>query len=70
MHPTICQKLVWAQIADLHQQAARERTAHAASHARRTHKQPVIRSVPRHAVNVLTRLIFTLPGARRPSPTR
>ena len=70
MHPTTCYQLACAQIADLHQQAARERTAHAASPARRAHRQPLIRSVPRHAVTVLTRRIFSLPGARRPSPTR
>ena len=66
MHPTICHKLAWAQIADLHQQAARERTAHAASHARRTHKQPVIRSVPRHAVNCAH--APDIHAARRPPP--
>jgi hypothetical protein len=68
MHPPFHHELATARVADLHQQAARERTAKAASHTRRPHKHHRTRPVPGPTVTSLARRALTLAGGRSPYP--
>lgn len=70
MHPTFHDELAAARVADLHQRAARERTAKAASQGRRAQRHHRTGSVPGHIVTRLARRVLTLFGGRSPSPTR
>jgi hypothetical protein len=70
MHPIFHDELAAARVADLHQHAARERTAKAAIQRRRARTHHRTGSVPGHAITGLARRALTLFGGRRPSPTR
>ena len=71
MHPTTLYQLANAQTADLHQRAARERTAKAVIQARRAQPHHRARLVPGHAVTVLSRNVpASFAGRGRTRPTR
>jgi hypothetical protein len=69
MHPSTHYQLAHAHTADLHQRAARQRTARAAIQGRRAQPRHRARLVPGHAVTVLAR-VLALAGGHRLSPTR
>jgi len=70
MRPTFHHELATARVADLHQHAARERTAKAAIQGRRARAHQRTGSMPGHATTGLARRVLTLFGARSTSPTR
>jgi hypothetical protein len=70
MRPTFHHDLATARVADLHHQAARERTAKAAIRARRAQPHHRTRSVLGRAVTALARRALTLAGGHRPAPGR
>lgn len=53
MHPTFCHDLATARIADLHHDAARERTAKAAAQARRAQPHDRTRPAAGHIITSL-----------------
>jgi len=63
-------ELAAARVADLHQHAARERTATAAIQGRRARTHYRAGSVPGHTITRLARRVLALFGGRNPSPTR
>ena len=69
MHSTFHHEMAAARIADLHYQAAQERTAKAAVCARPQRHQRT-RSSAARTVTAVAHRVLTLLGARRPSPTR
>jgi hypothetical protein len=70
MYRTFHHELATARVADLHQHAARERTAKAAIQGRRARAHHRTGSVPGHTITGLARRVLTLFGARSTSPTR
>ena len=70
MHPAFHHDMATAWIADLHHDAARERTAKATVRARGSQPHRRTRPGPDHMATGLARRAITLAGRRRPSPTR
>lgn len=70
MRPAFHHELATARVADLHHQAARERTAKAAIRGRRPQPHQRTGSVTGHTVTGLARRVLTLAGGRGPSSAR
>ena len=63
MHPIIHPQVAQAQIADLHRQTERDRTARAAALARKTHDG---HSAPPHLATLLARRLLAVLAAHSP----
>jgi hypothetical protein len=70
MRPAFHHELATARVADLHHQAARERTAKAAIRDRRPPARHRTWSVLGHSVTGLARRVLTLARGRRSAPAR
>ena len=70
MRPAFHHEIATARVADLHQYAARERTAQAASRARRPQPRHRARLVPGATLTGLARRARTPARDHSPAPTR